>query len=71
MVIADVLAGSIVLEPVFGLPGLGRLLVVSIANRDYPVVQVIVLYIATLVIVLNCIVDVLYQALDPRVKETV
>lgn len=71
MVIADVLAGSIVLEPVFSLPGIGRLLVVSIANRDYPVVQVIVLYIATLVIVMNCIVDILYQVLDPRVKETV
>lgn len=71
MVIADVLAGSIVLEPVFGLPGLGRLLVVSISNRDYPVVQMIVLYIAALVIVMNCIVDILYQVLDPRVKETV
>jgi len=71
MVIADVLAGSIVLEPVFGLPGLGRLLVVSISNRDYPVVQVIVLYIAVLVIGMNCMVDILYQVIDPRVKETV
>lgn len=71
MIIAEVLAGSIVLEPVFSLPGLGRLLVVSISNRDYPVVQAIVLYIATIVIVLNCIVDILYQVLDPRVKETV
>ena len=71
MIMAEVLAGSIVLEPVFSLPGLGRLLVVSISNRDYPVVQAIVLYIATIVIVLNCIVDILYQVLDPRVKETV
>lgn len=69
MVIAEVLAGSIVLEPVFNLPGLGRLLVVSISSRDYPVVQVIVLYIAAVVIVMNCIVDILYQYLDPRVKD--
>lgn len=71
IVIAEVLAGSIVLEPVFGIPGLGRLLVVSVSNRDYPVVQVIVLYIASIVIVMNGIVDILYQVLDPRVKETV
>ena len=71
MVIAEVLAGSIVLEPVFSIPGLGRLLVVSVSNRDYPVVQVIVLYIAAIVIVMNGIVDILYQVLDPRVKETV
>lgn len=71
MILAEVLAGSIVLEPVFSLPGLGRLLVVSISSRDYPVVQAIILYIATIVIVLNGIVDILYQVLDPRVKETV
>lgn len=71
MMIADVLAGSLVIEPVFSLPGIGRLLVVSVANRDYPVVQLIVLYIATLVVVLNGTVDILYQVLDPRVKETV
>ncbi len=71
IVIAEVLAGSIVLEPVFGLPGLGRLLVVSVSNRDYPVVQVIVLYIASIVIIMNGIVDILYQVLDPRVKETI
>lgn len=71
MVIADVLAGSLVIEPVFSLPGLGRLLVVSVANRDYPVVQLIVLYIASLVVILNGLVDILYQVLDPRVKETV
>lgn len=71
MMIADVLAGSLVIEPVFSLPGIGRLLVVSVANRDYPVVQLIVLYIATVVVVLNGIVDILYQVLDPRVKETV
>lgn len=67
-VIADVLAGSIIIEQVFGLPGLGRLLVMSISNRDYAVVQAIVLFIAVIVILLNFLVDILYQYLDPRVR---
>ena len=68
MMVAEVFAGSIVVEQVFNLPGLGRLLVSSIGNRDYPVVQAIVLYIASLVIIMNFIVDVLYQYIDPRVR---
>lgn len=68
MVIADVLAGSIIIEQVFGLPGLGRLLVMAISNRDFAVVQVIILYIATIVVAINFIVDMLYQWIDPRVK---
>ncbi|MBQ9119549.1 MAG: ABC transporter permease [Lachnospiraceae bacterium] len=68
MVIADVLAGSIVIEQVFNLPGLGRLLVVAIGNRDYPVVQAIVIYIASVVLIINFIVDLLYQKVDPRIR---
>ena len=68
MVIADVLAGSIVIEQVFNLPGMGRLLVVAISNRDFNVVQAVVLYIAAVVIIINFIVDLLYQKVDPRVK---
>lgn len=68
MMAADVLAGSIVGEQVFNIPGLGRLLITSISNRDYPVVQAIVLYIAVTVVVMNVLADVLYQKLDPRLK---
>lgn len=68
MVIADVLAGSIVVEQVFNLPGIGRLLVVAISNRDYPVVQAVVIYIASVVLIVNFIVDLLYQKVDPRVR---
>lgn len=69
LVIAEVLAGSIVVEQVFNLPGLGRLFVVSISNRDFPVVQAIVLYIAVVVFIMNFLVDVAYGFLDPRVNE--
>jgi ABC-type dipeptide/oligopeptide/nickel transport systems, permease components len=68
MIIAEVLAGSIIIEQVFNLPGLGRLLVVSISNRDFAVVQAIVLYIAVLVVVINFLVDILYQYIDPRLS---
>lgn len=68
MIIAESLAGSIVVEQVFNLPGMGRLLVTGIFNRDYPVVQATVLYIAATVIILNFIVDMLYQVLDPRLR---
>ena len=68
MVVAEILAGSIVAEQVFNIPGLGRLLVSSISGQDYPVVQAIVLYIASVVVILNFLVDVLYQVLDPRVS---
>lgn len=68
MIAADVLAGSIIIEQVFSLPGLGRLLVVAISNRDLAVVQGIVLYIAAIVIVINFLVDVIYQYIDPRVR---
>lgn len=68
MVISDILAGSIVVEQVFSVPGLGRLLITSISTRDYPVVQAIVLYVTAVVVVVNFIVDVLYQLVDPRVK---
>ena len=68
LVIAEILAGSIIVEQVFSVPGIGRLLISSISNRDYPVVQAIVLYITAVVVIINFIVDVLYQFLDPRVK---
>ena len=68
MVIAEMLAGSIVVEQVFNIPGLGRLLVTSINNRDLYVVQAIILYIVTVVIVINFVVDMIYQIIDPRVR---
>ena len=47
---------------------MGRLLVTAITNRDYPIVQAVVLYITVIVILINFIVDILYQFVDPRVR---
>jgi len=68
MVAAEILAGSLVIEQVFNIPGMGRLLVSSISSRDYPVVQAAVLYITAIVVIINFIVDVLYQLADPRIR---
>ncbi|MBQ7840101.1 MAG: ABC transporter permease [Lachnospiraceae bacterium] len=67
-VLADMVAGSIVLEQVFNIPGMGRILLTSISNRDYPVVQAIIVCIAFLVIVINFIVDLIYKVIDPRIS---
>ena len=65
---ANLLAGTIVVENVFYLPGLGRLIFQSISNRDVIVVRNCVLLLATMVVVVNFVVDVLYAAIDPRIK---
>ncbi|HCO63163.1 MAG TPA: ABC transporter permease [Clostridiales bacterium] len=68
MAIADIVAGSIVVEQVFAVPGLGQLLISSIGNRDYPVVQAIVVLVAAVVVVCNFAADLLYRVMDPRLK---
>lgn len=68
MTIADIIANSIIIEQVFTIPGMGSLLITSISNRDYPVVQGIIVLVAALVIVINFVVDVLYSRIDPRIR---
>ena len=65
---ANLLAGTIVIENVFYLPGLGRLIFQSIANRDLIVVRNCVMLLAAMVVVVNFVVDVLYAVIDPRIK---
>ena len=65
---ANLLAGTIVVESVFYLPGLGRLIFQSIANRDLIVVRNCVMLLAAMVVIVNFVVDVLYAAIDPRIK---
>ena len=62
------MGGAVLTESVFVYPGIGRLLVESIKRRDFPVVQVCILFIATMFIVVNLIVDLLYSWLDPKIK---
>ena len=67
MALADMVAGSIVIEQVFSIPGISRILLTSISNRDYPVVEAIIMGIAIIVMVVNFLVDVIYRIVDPRI----
>ncbi|MEC3956959.1 ABC transporter permease [Nocardia sp. CDC153] len=62
------IAGAVVTERVFGLPGMGKLTVDSVFTRDYPVIQAVVLVVSASYIVINLLVDVLYTLIDPRVR---
>ena len=66
--LGQLMAGSIILESVFYLPGLGRLALGAISARDLPVVQGVVLFVASGIVVINAAVDVLYGVLDPRIR---
>ena len=65
---ASLLAGTVVIEQVFSLPGLGRLVFQAIANRDLLVVRNVVMLLAAAVVVINFAVDVLYVVIDPRLR---
>lgn len=66
--VAFVLTGSVVVEEIFGIPGLGQFFVRGALNRDYTLVLGVVIFYATLVITLNLVVDVLYGVIDPRIR---
>jgi peptide/nickel transport system permease protein len=65
---AVLISGTVVLESIFVLPGMGRYLLEALNNRDYPIVQSVVLIFATVIIVINLGVDLLYAWLDPRIR---
>ncbi len=65
---AAVITGSVVIESIFDVPGIGRYFVNGALNRDYPVVMGVVIFYAVLIMLLNLIVDLVYGFLDPRVK---
>ena len=66
--LGQLMAGSIILESVFYLPGLGRLALGAISARDLPVVQGVVLFVASMIVMINVAVDILYGLLDPRIR---
>jgi len=67
---ATMITGAVVIETVFSWPGIGRLAYESILNRDFPVMQGVILFMTTLYILANLIVDVLYAWVDPRIRYT-
>jgi ABC-type dipeptide/oligopeptide/nickel transport system permease component len=68
MIIADVFSGSIIIENVFSIPGIGRLLITAIGSRDYPLIQALMVYIAFIVVIANTLADIAILIIDPRIK---
>jgi peptide/nickel transport system permease protein len=66
--VGSLIAGAVVVESVFAWPGVGRLLVVAVANRDLAVVQTILLFVAASMVVANLAVDLAYGWIDPRMR---
>jgi peptide/nickel transport system permease protein len=69
--VAGLLGGTIIIETIFGLPGVGRYVYESISNRDYPVVQGVTLVISTMFVLVSVVVDILYAVMDPRLRTNV
>jgi ABC-type dipeptide/oligopeptide/nickel transport system permease component len=68
MIVGEIFSGSIVIEQVFTIPGLGRLLVASIGSRDYPLIQTLAVYTAFIVVLANTLADIAIQFVDPRIR---
>lgn len=68
LMVAGAISGTVIVETVFAWPGMGRLAANAVFNRDYPVIQFVVLLIAASVVVANFVVDILYGVLDPRIR---
>ncbi len=69
--LAYLISGTVLVENVFSLPGLGQLLVNSVSNRDYPVVQAVALLFAVLIVLINLLTDITQASLDPRVGQEI
>jgi ABC-type dipeptide/oligopeptide/nickel transport system permease component len=70
MVVADVLSGSVIIEQVFSIPGIGRLLIAAITSRDYSLIQALMVYIAFIVVAANALADMFIIIIDPRIRTT-
>ena len=65
---AGILTGSVVIEKIFGVPGLGRYFVQGALNRDYTLVMGVIIFVGVLIVIFNLIVDILYAYLDPKIR---
>lgn len=65
----SLMGGTAVVESIFVWPGIGNLVLSAISNRDYPIIQAYVLWMAVIFIMINLITDLLYRIVDPRVRE--
>ena len=68
LIVGQLLSGAVLTETIFSWPGIGKWIIDAISNRDYPVLQGAVLIIATIIIVVNLAIDLLYGVVNPRIR---
>jgi len=68
LIVGQLLSGAVLTETIFSWPGIGKWIIDAISNRDYPVLQGAVLIIATIIIVVNLTIDLLYGVVNPRIR---
>jgi peptide/nickel transport system permease protein len=66
--VSHILGGSVIMEQIFSLPGIGNYLIEGMSRRDYPVVQTLVMVFALWVVIINLVTDLMYGWLDPRIR---
>ena len=66
--LAYIVTGSLVVEQIFAVPGIGRQFVSSITNRDYPMIMGTTIILATLIVIMNLVSDIMYKIVDPRIN---
>lgn len=68
LLITDILGGSIIIENIFSIPGIGKLIASSVSTRDFPLISGLVLYLALITVLCNFVIDILYGIIDPRIR---
>lgn len=68
ILIIDLITGVVIVEQIFSIPGIGRLMVTAVINRDIPLVQGIIFYTSAVLVIINFFIDIIYSLVDPRIR---
>lgn len=69
MMVIDLITGIVIIEQIFSIPGIGRLLITSVLTRDIPLIQGLIFYTSVVLVLINFFIDIIYSIIDPRIKE--
>jgi peptide/nickel transport system permease protein len=68
IMLIDLITGVVIIEQIFSIPGIGRLMITAVINRDLPLVQGLIFYTSVVLVVINFMIDILYSIVDPRIR---
>ena len=68
IMLIDLITGVVIIEQIFSIPGIGRLMITAVINRDLPLVQGLIFYTSLVLVIINFIIDILYSIVDPRIR---